>query len=78
MSVLNLLLLVHLKQKVSKLVLSITYCPTIIILESALNKCIEKCSYGNFDCCYVSSIHFHVLLGVGIFTKVVHVCAERL
>jgi hypothetical protein len=37
MSVLKLPLLVDFQQKIDKLVLSITSCPTIIILENALN-----------------------------------------
>jgi hypothetical protein len=42
MSVLKLPLLVDLQQKVGELVLSVTSCPTIIILENAYNLCIEK------------------------------------
>jgi len=42
MSVLKVPLLVDLQQKVGELVLSITSCPSIIILENTLNKCIEK------------------------------------
>jgi hypothetical protein len=37
MAVLNLPLLFDLQQKVGELVLSMTSCPTIIILENALN-----------------------------------------
>jgi hypothetical protein len=37
MSVLKLVLLVELQQKVGELVLSITFCPSTIILENALN-----------------------------------------
>jgi hypothetical protein len=37
MSLLELPLLVDLQQKVDELVLSITSCPSIIILENALN-----------------------------------------
>jgi hypothetical protein len=40
MSVLKLVLLVDLHQKVGELALS-TSCPTIIILEDALNLCIK-------------------------------------
>jgi hypothetical protein len=39
MSVLKLPLLVELQQEVSELVPSITFCPTNIILENALNYC---------------------------------------
>jgi hypothetical protein len=79
MSVLKLPLLVDLQQKVGKLVLSITSCPIIIILENAVNQCIEEWSYGNFKHCYsVSPVHLHALFGVGNFTKVVRVCADRL
>jgi len=42
MSVLKLHLLVDLHQKVGALVLTITSCPTIFILENTLNLCIEK------------------------------------
>jgi hypothetical protein len=41
MSVLNLPLLIDL-QKIGELVLPVTFCPSIIILENALNQCIEK------------------------------------
>jgi hypothetical protein len=37
MSVLKLLLLVNLQQKVGELVLSVTYCPSNIILANTLN-----------------------------------------
>jgi hypothetical protein len=37
MSVLKLPLLVDLQQKVGKLVLSITFCPSVVILENILN-----------------------------------------
>jgi hypothetical protein len=37
MSMLKLPLLAHLQQQVGELILSITLCPTIIILENALN-----------------------------------------
>jgi hypothetical protein len=42
MTVLKLPLLDDLQQKVRELVLSITSCPTIIILETALNLCEEN------------------------------------
>jgi hypothetical protein len=42
MSVLKLPLSVDLQHKVGELFLSRTSCPTIVILENALNKCIEK------------------------------------
>jgi hypothetical protein len=48
MSVLKLPLLVDLKLTVGELVLPITSCPKIIILENTLNWCIEKYVYGNF------------------------------
>jgi hypothetical protein len=37
MSVIKLPLLLDLQQKVGKLVLPVTYCPSIIILENTLN-----------------------------------------
>jgi hypothetical protein len=71
MSVLKLPLLVDLQQVVRELVLSITSCHSIIILENALNKCTEKCGYGNFNHWYnVSPIHLHALLCAGNLTKV--------
>jgi xanthine/uracil permease len=42
MSVIKLPLLVDLQQKVRKIVISITSCHTIIILENTLNQCMEK------------------------------------
>jgi hypothetical protein len=42
MSVLKLPLLIDLQQKAGKLVVSITSCPSIIILENTLKKCVEK------------------------------------
>jgi hypothetical protein len=79
MSVLKLPLLVDLQQKVGELVLSITCCPSIIILGNILNQHIEKCGCVNFNHQYnVSPIHLHAFLGVGNFTKVVRVCASRL
>jgi hypothetical protein len=42
MSVFKLPLLVDLQQKIGELDLSITSCPTIIILENALNSSVEK------------------------------------
>jgi hypothetical protein len=35
-------LLADLEQKLGELLISLTSCPTIIILENALNWCIEK------------------------------------
>jgi hypothetical protein len=62
MSVLKLPLLVYRQKKVGKLVLSITSCPSIIILENTLNWCIKTCGYGNFNNWYnVSPIHLHAL-----------------
>jgi hypothetical protein len=59
--------LVDLRQEVGELVPSITYRPTIIILENALKQCIEKCGYGNFDHRYnVSAIHTHEISVCGI------------
>jgi hypothetical protein len=79
MSVLKLPLLVDLQQKVGKLVISMTSCPSVIILGNALNKFVEKCNYGSFNGWYnVSPIHVLALLGVGKFTKVVRVCADCL
>jgi hypothetical protein len=79
MSVLILSLLADLQQKVCELVISITSCSSIIILENALNLSIEKCGCDNFNHRYnVSPIHLHAVLGVGNFTKMVHVCADRL
>jgi hypothetical protein len=42
MSVLKMRLSVDLEQKVGKVALYITSCPTIIILENTLNYCIEN------------------------------------
>jgi hypothetical protein len=42
MSVLKLPLLVDLQQKAGELVLSITFYPSVIILENTLNYCIKK------------------------------------
>jgi len=81
MSVLKLPLLVDLQQKVGELVLSITSCLSVIILENTVLKISvqKKCDYGNFDYRYnVSPIHLYALLVVGNFTKVVLVCANRL
>jgi hypothetical protein len=63
-------LLADLRQKVGELVLPITSSPLIIKLT---------CGYCNFNHRYnVSPIQLHALLGVGNFTKVVRVCADRL
>jgi hypothetical protein len=35
-------LFAELQQKIGELFLSITSCPTIIVLDNVLNKCIEK------------------------------------
>jgi hypothetical protein len=57
-------------------IISITSCPTIISLENALNYCIEKYGYGNFDHrYYVSPLHLYSRLGLGNFKQVVRVCA---
>jgi hypothetical protein len=41
--------------------------------------CIEKCGYGNLHhLSYVSPIRLHTILGVRNFTKVVHMCVDRL
>jgi hypothetical protein len=75
MSVLKLPLLVVVQQKLGELVISITSYRTIISLENALNYCIEKCGYGNFDHrYYVSPLHLYSLLGLGNFKQVVCVC----
>jgi hypothetical protein len=64
MTVLKLPLLDDLQQKVRELVLSITSCPTIIILETALILCEAKCGYGNFNHGYnVFPIHLPTVLG---------------
>jgi hypothetical protein len=69
-----LCLLFDFKQEVGELVISITYCPSIIILENTL----ILFGYSNFNHRYVSPIHLHGPLGVGNFTKVVRVCADCL
>jgi hypothetical protein len=75
MSVIKLLLLVYIQQKLGALVLSMISCSTIIILENMLNYCIENLCYVKVDPRYnVSRIHLHAILGVGNFTKVVRVC----
>jgi hypothetical protein len=62
MAVLKLHLLIDLQQKVGELALSITSCPSVIILENVLHQCIEKCGYGNFNQWYnVCTIHLHAL-----------------
>jgi hypothetical protein len=48
-SLLKLPLLIDLAQKVCELVLPITSCPFVIILENILNYCIKKYGYGNFN-----------------------------
>jgi hypothetical protein len=42
MSVLKLPLLVNLQQKVGEIVLTITFCTSLTILQNILNKCVEK------------------------------------
>jgi hypothetical protein len=42
-------LLVDLQQHVGELLLSISSCPSIIILENILISVYKKCGYGNFD-----------------------------
>jgi hypothetical protein len=79
MSVLKLLLLNDLQQKIGELVPSIMPCPSIIILENTLNLCTEKYGYGVFNHQHnVSVSHFLALLGVGNFTKVIRLCANCL
>jgi hypothetical protein len=79
MFVLKLHLFLDLQEKVGELIISIISYPTIVILENALSECIEKRDYGNFDHRYnVSPIHLHAILGVGNFTKMVSMCADRL
>jgi hypothetical protein len=59
--------------------LSINFLSYNYYFRKYLNRCIEKCGYGNFYHRYnVSPIHLHASFGVGNFTKVVHVCADRL
>jgi hypothetical protein len=78
-SVQKLPLLVDLQQTVGELVLSITSCPSLIILENTLNYCIEKNVVMVTNHRYnVSPMHLHALLGVGNYTKVVHVHTNRL
>jgi hypothetical protein len=60
MSVLKLPLLVDHQQKVCERVLSLTSCPSIVILEKTLNYFTEKCSYVNVNHRYcVFPIHSH-------------------
>jgi hypothetical protein len=40
--VLKLPLLVDFQEKVSELVISINYCPSVVVLENTSNWCIEK------------------------------------
>jgi hypothetical protein len=71
-------LLADLQQKVGELVLSITSCHIIIILENVLVYR-KKCGCDDSDHWYnVCPIHLHALLGVGNFMKVVRVCADHL
>jgi hypothetical protein len=65
MSVLKLPLLVDPQQKVGELILSITSCPTIIILENSLNYIVQKCGYGNFNHRYNFSCSFPRTSGSG-------------
>jgi hypothetical protein len=77
MSVLKLPFLVGLQEKVGELGVSLSSCPSVIILENVLNYCIEKYDYGKFKYQYnVSTIHLHALLSVWNFRKVVRVCAD--
>jgi hypothetical protein len=80
MSVLKLPLLVDLQQKVGKLVLSITSCASVIILENTLNECIEKNVVMLTLTTGIMFLHFMCMhnLGMGNFTKVVHVCTDCL
>jgi hypothetical protein len=76
--VLKLPLLVDLQQKVGKLVLSITFCPSTIILENTLDQCIVK-YYGKFNHRYdVSPIHLRAPLELRNFRKAIRACADRL
>jgi hypothetical protein len=78
MSVLTMPLLLIDKLKAGELALSVTSCPLIIILENTLVSR-KKIWYGNFNRRYnVSPTHLHAYLGVGNFTKLVHVGADRL
>jgi hypothetical protein len=54
-----------------------------LFYKNCIIKCFKsvyrKCGYGNFDHRHnVSPIRLHALSGVGNFTKVVGVCANRL
>jgi hypothetical protein len=75
MFVLKLPLLV-VQQIVGELVLPVSSCLSVIILE---NKLSVYNKYGNFHHRHNGSpVHLHGIFGVGNFTKVVRVCAERL
>jgi hypothetical protein len=78
MSMMKLALLVDFQQEVCKLVL-----PNFLVCSHYFRKCFKliwgKRGYANFDYrCNVSPIHLPAILGVGNFTKVVHVWADRL
>jgi hypothetical protein len=73
MSVLELPLLTDLVHEVGKLVLPITSCLSIIILENTLKWCIEKC--GDFNHRYVSPIHIWMW---EILRSLVRMCTDRL
>jgi hypothetical protein len=76
---LKLLWLVGLQQEVDELLLSITSCPIIIILENNLSYCLQKKKFSNFDHRYnVSPIHLLALLVVRNVMKLVRVWVECL
>jgi hypothetical protein len=76
--VLKLPFLVDLQQEVGELFISRIASPLIIILKKRF-KLVKTCGYGNFSHRYnVSLIHLYAVLGVGKFTVVVRVCADRL
>jgi hypothetical protein len=78
MSLLKLPLLAEFQQKVGESLLCTISCPSIIILESTLNWCIDKSGYGNFNHQYnFSPVHLLALLDVGNFKKVVHVYTKQ-
>jgi hypothetical protein len=78
-SALKLSLLADLQHKVCELVPYITSCPIIIILKYFKFLCRKNVVNSNTGHRHhVFPSHFHVLLGVGNFTKVVRVSADCL
>jgi hypothetical protein len=79
MSVLKLPVLVDLQHKAGELVLSVTSCLQSLFYKIFQFSVQKRCGYGNFNRrCNVSPIHLRAVLGVGNFTKVIRVCADRL